>query len=77
MGTIVHLGEMPAPHAAPMPSTFTNLDYHIVFSTKDREPTIATDGAYSSTNTWAASSKAEDLRCWYPSGIRSSVSQFW
>jgi len=26
-----------------MPSTFTSLDYHIVFSTKDREPIIATE----------------------------------
>jgi len=27
-------------HALEMPSTFTSLDYHLVFSTRDRLPTI-------------------------------------
>ena len=34
---------MPAPTIHPMPSTFTSLDFHLVFSTKDREATIAAE----------------------------------
>ncbi len=37
----MHPGGMPAQTGQSMPSTHTSLHYHIVFSTKNRQPTIA------------------------------------
>ena len=47
-----------------MASTFTNLLYHAVFSTKDRVPAIHEGYGSDSTNTWAASSAGNGASSW-------------